>query len=136
MPLGLKNFILAAPDGVVLDFLFYAGEETVLACDKNKLRLGGAVAKKLCESIPPGSPHVIYTDRFFTSLKSVEHLLESNIYQTGTVQQNRTDGVAKFLKEDKKMKRGEWDEMARDDEVCVVKWKDTKTVTHVIVYRK
>lgn len=26
------------------------------------------------------------------------------------------------------MKRGEWDEMARDDEVCVVKWKDTKTV--------
>ncbi|CAK1583501.1 unnamed protein product [Parnassius mnemosyne] len=43
---------------------------------------------------------------------------------------NRIGPVAKKLKNDKTLERGQWDEKVGDDEnVCVVKWIDTKAVT-------
>ncbi|GBP40887.1 Malate synthase [Eumeta japonica] len=43
---------------------------------------------------------------------------------------NRIGPVSKKLTTDKKLKRGEWDEKVRnDEEVIVLKWKDTKAVT-------
>ena len=128
-PLGLKCFVLAAPDGLVLDLHFYTGKGTVSDADMKELGLGASVVKLLCESVPQNNNHCIYTDRFFTSIKSLEYLLKRNTYQTGTVMKNRIGRVIDKLKTDKQLKRGEWDEKVReDDKVCVIKWKDNKSV--------
>ena len=43
---------------------------------------------------------------------------------------NRIGPVTSKLKTDKQLARGEWDEKVRSDEnICVLKWKDTKAVT-------
>ncbi|XP_049813953.1 piggyBac transposable element-derived protein 3-like [Schistocerca nitens] len=81
-PLGLKCFILAAPDGLVLDFMFYNGSGTVSAEDIKEYGLGAAVVKMMTESVPRDNQHCVYTDRFFTNVKSVDMLLGRKIYQT------------------------------------------------------
>lgn len=129
-PLGLKNFVLAARDGLVLDFEIYVGKDTLPQDVMKNLGLGAGIVEKLCRTIDGSC--VLYTDRFFTSLKLAEHLLEKNkdIFLTGTVMTNRIGTVAQKLKTDKALKRGQWDEKVRSDEnVCVVKWMDTKAVT-------
>lgn len=128
-PLGLKCFVLAAPDGLVLDFMFYVGTGTVSNEDMKEYGLGASVVKILSESIPKGKMHCIYTDRFFTSIKSIDLLLQNNIFQTGTVMKNRIGPIVDKLKTDRQLKRGEWDEWVRnDDKVCLIKWKDNKSV--------
>lgn len=130
-PLGLKNFVLAARDGLVLDFRIYQGKGTVPDEDTKKIGLGGSVVKLLTNTVPKDGKHVIYTDRFFTGVKTADELLQLNIHLTGTVMCNRVGSVSKKLKSDKELKqRGEWEEWLREDEkVCVVKWKDNKSVT-------
>lgn len=129
-PLGLKNFVLAARDGLVLDFEIYVGKDTVPQKVMQNLGLGAGIVQTLCRTID--SNCVLYTDRFFTSLKLAEHLNQSDkkIYLTGTVMKNRIGTVASKLKTDKQLARGEWDEKVRsDDNICILKWKDTKAVT-------
>lgn len=129
-PLGLKNFVLAARDGLVLDFEIYVGKDTLPKDVMKNLGLGAGIVEKLCRTIRGSC--VLYTDRFFTSLKLAELLLEKEdgIFLTGTAMTNRIGPVAKKLKNDKALERGQWDEKVRDDEnVCVVKWMDTKAVT-------
>lgn len=66
-PLGLKNFMLAAKDGLVLDFEIYVGSNTVPQEDIAHLGLGAGIVKLLCGTIDGNC--VLYTDRFFTSLR-------------------------------------------------------------------
>lgn len=128
-PLGLKNFVMAAWDGLVLDFHIYTGKGTVCEEDMKELGLGAGIVKLLSKTVPRDGKHVIYTDRFFTSIKSAEYLLSIGIHQTGTVMKNRVGPVIDKLKNDKLLKRGEWDERVRDDDkVCLLKWKDNKSV--------
>lgn len=128
-PVGLKNFVLAAPDGLVLDFLIYTGKNTVPECDMKELGLGGSVVKKLTETVPTDKPVLLFTDRFFTSVKLLDRLLQKNIYLTGTVMANRTEGIAATFPKDKEMSRGSSVEKVREDETaCIVKWKDNKSV--------
>ncbi|CAK1595020.1 unnamed protein product [Parnassius mnemosyne] len=129
-PLGLKNFVLAARDGIVLDFEIYVGKDTISPEIMKNLGLGGGIVQTLCRTIE--SSCVLYTDRFFTSLKLAEHLIANNnqIFLTGTVMTNRIGPVSTKLKPDKELQRGAWDEKVRnDDNICIVKWKDTKAVT-------
>nr|XP_037286102.1 piggyBac transposable element-derived protein 3-like [Rhipicephalus microplus] len=127
-PLGLKNFVLASPDGLVLDFVVYTGKNTVDADDSKLYGLGGAVVKKLATTITDDRAH-IFTDRYFTGLRIMDHLLERTVFLTGTANANRTEGAAANLPSDKAMKRGDSACLVRDDgEVCVVKWKDNKSV--------
>ncbi|XP_046986090.1 piggyBac transposable element-derived protein 3-like [Schistocerca americana] len=128
-PLGLKCFILAAPGGLVLDFMFYTGSDTVSAEDKKEYGLGGAVVRMMTESVPRDNQHCVYTDRFFTSVKSVDMLLGRKIYQIGTVMKNSLGPIVKKLKNDRLFQRGEWEEWVReDDKICLIKWKDNKSV--------
>nr|AHN53433.1 DDE domain transposase [Nuttalliella namaqua] len=128
-PVGLKNFVLAAPDGLVLDFVIYTGKNTVPDSDVKELGLGGAVVKKLIETVPPEKPVLLFTDRYFTSLKLLDYLLSRNVYLTGTVMANRTGGVAATLPKDSDMARGTSAQKVRGDQkTCIVKWKDNKSV--------
>lgn len=65
-PLGLKNFILASKDGLILDFVIYQGKGTVPEDDMKTFGLGGSIVKRLVATINNSNyQHVIYTDRFF-----------------------------------------------------------------------
>jgi hypothetical protein len=70
-PLGLKNFVLAANDGMLLDFCMYVDKGTVPENDIKERGLGGGVVKLFCATVPKDGCHVIYSDRFFTSVKCV-----------------------------------------------------------------
>ncbi|KAG0410160.1 hypothetical protein HPB47_012722 [Ixodes persulcatus] len=63
-PLGLKNFVLAAPDGLVLDYVIYTGKNTVPEEDIKTYGLGGAVVKRLVEPLDAKEiPTLLFTDR-------------------------------------------------------------------------
>ncbi|XP_046399949.1 uncharacterized protein LOC124166462 [Ischnura elegans] len=128
-PLGLKCFVLAASDGLVLDFHMYTGKGTVPENDLKEMGLGSSVVKLLTQSVPQDGRHCVYTDRFFTSIKSIKYLRKNNIFQVGTVMRNRIGPVINKLNSDKNLKRGEWDELVEEsDSTCLVKWKDNKCV--------
>ncbi|GBP12331.1 PiggyBac transposable element-derived protein 3 [Eumeta japonica] len=136
-PLGLKNFVLAARDGVVLDFEIYVGSNTLPPQDMADLGLGAGIVKLLCRTVDETC--VLYADRFFTSIKLADYLIQNkkDVYLTGTVMTNRIGPVSKKLTTDKQLKRGEWDEKVRnDEEVSVLKWKDTKAVTMLSTHRR
>ncbi|GFY66308.1 hypothetical protein TNIN_376541 [Trichonephila inaurata madagascariensis] len=61
-PCRIKKFALAAPDGLVLDFLIYTGADTVPVEDKQLYGLGGAVVKHLVGTIPTAKPIYVPTD--------------------------------------------------------------------------
>lgn len=128
-PVGLKNFVLAAKDGLVLDFHIYVGKNTLPQEDMKSLGLGSGIVKLLLRTVTEACH--LYTDRFFTSLKLIDFLNENmpTVKLTGTVQKNRIGPVSEKLKDDKQLPRGSWDEKVRSDEkACVVKWKDSKAV--------
>ncbi|XP_049853450.1 uncharacterized protein LOC126334834 [Schistocerca gregaria] len=78
-PLGLKNFILETSEGLVLDFIIYTGKGTVPDTELKEIDLGASVIKLLTVTVPNNGQHVIYSDRFFTDIKSIELLLSNNI---------------------------------------------------------
>ncbi|KAH6933982.1 hypothetical protein HPB50_019370 [Hyalomma asiaticum] len=124
-PLGLKNFVMAAADGLVLDFLIYVGEGTVREDDMKQLGLGASVVEKLVETVKRSDPTFVFTDSF----KLGDYLLEKNMFLTGTAIANRTGGVAATMPQDESMQRRQSHCNVRTDEkMCVVKWKDTKSV--------
>lgn len=128
-PVGLKNFVLSSSEGLVLDFIIYTGKGTVCEADTKELGLGGALVKRLLDTVPKETQVHVFTDRFFTGLKLGECLLRRNALLTGTIMANRTGGAASKLPNEKNMKRGELCCVVRNDgEMCVTKWKDRKSV--------
>ena len=71
-PLGLKNFVLAVRDGLVLAFEIYVGKDTIPQALMRNLGLGTDIVQTLCRII--NIKCVLYADRFFMSLKLTEHL--------------------------------------------------------------
>ena len=51
-PVGLKNFVLSAEDGLVLDFAIHDGKGCIPPENLKILGLGGGVVKHLAESVP------------------------------------------------------------------------------------
>lgn len=129
-PVGLKVFVLANPNGIVLDFIFYQGETTFPELTASGFSLGESSVLKLTESLTPG--HCIYYDRYFTTEKLVTELLSRGFLSTGTINNLRVPKDAR-LKSDKEMRkegRGACDMLVRQDEkVCILKWLDRKSVT-------
>lgn len=131
-PVGLKNFLLASADGMIHDFFIYQGANTWPDGKPNsKVGIGGSVVLKLADNIPRG--HILYFDRYFTSLPLLEELMERDLTAVGTIQANRIPkNIFKKLSTDKdlvKKGRGSFDELVRHDEkVCIVKWMDNKSV--------
>lgn len=130
-PVGLKNFVLASPEGLVLDFIIYQGETTFKPTPPHlKLGLGGAVISNLCDSLAMGTN--IYCDRYFTSINLIDFMLTKQIYVTGTVMRNRIAAEVAKLSNDKilmKKGRGSCDVLVRQDKkLAVVKWFDNKPI--------
>lgn len=131
-PVGLKNFVLATPNGLVLDFFLYQGGKTWPDGTPDKvLGIGGSVVKKLSVDIFPGT--TIYFDRYFTSIHLLDYLLEKGIFGVGTIMNNRIPkAVRGKIKKDAELLRegrGTHEEWVRSDgKVSLLKWMDNRSV--------
>uniref|UniRef100_A0A8C1QN76 PiggyBac transposable element-derived protein domain-containing protein n=1 Tax=Cyprinus carpio TaxID=7962 RepID=A0A8C1QN76_CYPCA len=114
-PVGMKNFVLASVNGLMLDFEVYQGTLAI---------------KHLSETLTAGTQ--VYCDRFFTTIQAVDHMLKDDIYLTGTVMKGGVKQAMNKLSNDKTLKhqgRGAVSTVTRaDGKLCVVKWYDNKPV--------
>ncbi|XP_055389991.1 piggyBac transposable element-derived protein 3-like [Condylostylus longicornis] len=122
-PVGLKNFVCATADGLVVDFEIFQGAGTFPDCG---LGHGPSVVIFLTKCLPKGSH--LYFDRFFTTIPLLERLNEIGFKSTGTIMANRLEKRL-HLPLDRDMNRGDISQFVKNDEVSVVKWCDTKCVT-------
>ena len=89
-PTGLKNFIVASPEGLVLDFEIFQGKAALpgVADDEKRkagerLGIGGLTVMRLSDSLTSGN--ILYFDRYFTNLACMQELMKIGILATGTV---------------------------------------------------
>lgn len=127
-PTGLKAFVLANPNGLVCDILVYQGKGTL---SESEFSLGESVVLKLTDTLVPG--HVIYCDRYFTSIKLIEELNLRGFKCAGTIIKNR---IPRHLREDfesdkclSRRGRGSLDVLVREGgDIAITKWYDNKPV--------
>uniref|UniRef100_A0A3Q3JQ84 PiggyBac transposable element-derived protein domain-containing protein n=1 Tax=Monopterus albus TaxID=43700 RepID=A0A3Q3JQ84_MONAL len=142
-PVGIKNFVCATADGIVLDFDLYQSRDALLdqVEETEGLGLGSLVMTHLCQTLHRGTK--VYCDRFFTSIQGAEQMMKKELYMTeqmmkqelymtGTVMKNRVAAAVQKLPTDKAMKkagRGTSREVSTEDgKLCVVKWNNNKPV--------
>ncbi|GFR33507.1 piggyBac transposable element-derived protein 3 [Trichonephila clavata] len=105
-PCTIKKICTCCTRWGCLDFLIYTGGDTVPVEDKQLYGFGGAIAKHLVGTIPTEKVTHLFTDRYFTGLAILDYVLSRNVYLTGTVMTNRTDGVTESFPKDTYMERG------------------------------
>ena len=130
-PVGLKNFVAASHDGLVVDFVVYQGANSFSSFPPElKLGIGGTVVAHLAETLQKGTR--IYCDRYFTSPSLIEYMQSKEVYVTGTIMKNRVPGILDKLSSDKDLQkrgRGACDVVVRQDgKMAVVKWFDNKPI--------
>lgn len=130
-PEGIKNYVLATPEGLVLDFEPYQGKKL---CDEEQQgkpwSLPESVVLRLIQSLPRGTS--IYFDRYFTSTRLLDHLRVSKCMSgTGTIRKVSIPKDAKLPseKELKKKERGTSVTSVRNDGgLAITVWQDNKPV--------
>lgn len=121
-PVGLKNFIVTDPEGLVVDFEIFQGSLTDLP-DRNIFGTEAAVVLRLTRTLPGAC---IYFGRHFTTLPLINELDKRGINATGSITPYRLKKKYEF-KKDKLMSLGQCQEICRSDgKICSVKWMDSK----------
>ena len=64
----------------MLNFVIYDEKEFVLLEDFKMLGISSGIVKRLAESIPKDSKHVVYANRYFKGIACAEYLLKNNIF--------------------------------------------------------
>lgn len=142
-PTGLKVYVLANPNGIVCDFTVYQGAATYLENPElEQFWQCESAVLQLTRSLVPG--HILYADRFFTSVRLADELLKKGFRLTGTIRKDRIPKTAD-LPSDKEFKkanergtslctvREEKDENGKQIEgkVGITKWLDNNCVSMI-----
>ena len=99
-PVGLKNFALATPPGIELDFAIYQGKNTYQSYEcTEKIGKGGAAIHYLSESLLKGTK--IKCDRYFTGFALIDLMLKRDIHITGKLMKNHVMDAGKCITDDK-----------------------------------
>lgn len=128
-PVGLKNFVCATADDIVLDFELYQAINSLIEKveEPQGLGLGSLVIERLCQTLQRGTK--VYCGGSSPSSKVME---EKELYITDTIMKNRLAGANHKLPSNKAMKNAGRDTStevsAEDGKLCVVKWFDSKPV--------
>lgn len=133
---GLKIFVMATADGIVLDYEFYQGkdalihavERTGLDIAKYKnLSIGEAAILRFVKSVTVGTS--FYFNQYFTTTRLLEILTAEGMGGTGTIKRNNIPKECR-LESDRIMNdlpRGTAKIKVRDDGAyAIVVWKDNK----------
>lgn len=64
-------------------------------------------------------------DNLFTTVPLLRKLKSLNIHVLGTLRLNRVTGIENYLVKDKLLERGNCSIATSDDNLTVVRWKDT-----------
>ncbi|XP_049511408.1 piggyBac transposable element-derived protein 3-like [Dermacentor silvarum] len=127
-PEGLKNFVLATPDGLILDFEIYEGKKSTLF--QGSSGIAEAAVLRLSNALVSGTK--LFFDKYFTSRPLLDKLAEKGIFGTGPVMSSRVPKHVKLSSEStlKAKERGTSEVMVRDDgKQVLVRWYDKKAVT-------
>lgn len=134
-PTGIKNFVLATPDGLALDFEVFRGANTFKDRPEiiKSMGLGACAVHRLSETLPTDC--IIFTDKYFNGEKIFTHMLKQGIRMTGPLKLNllprylKTNKVLKSDSEMKKGSRGDFDAAVNsNNSIMIVKWFDNKPI--------
>lgn len=138
-PEGLKNWVLATTEGLVLDFEVSQGKDHLLkqlseADSSTSPGNGEAVVLRLIQTLEEGTR--VYFDRYFTTISLTDKMSLKGLKCTGTIQRNR---VPKQCREKldlinlHKQPRGSAATIVRTDRsdqpLGITGWYDNKVIT-------
>jgi len=127
---GFKIWVQASTNGYVHCFEMYQGASISKRSEFGPI---GDTVINLCHAIH-GNNHKLFMDNLFTSVPLLRKLRSFNIYVLGTLRINRVHGIENNLVSDKLMERGSCSIATSDDNITVVRWKDTKLVHTISTY--
>ncbi|CAG4973430.1 unnamed protein product [Parnassius apollo] len=125
---GYKLWALCGVSGYCYNFSLYPGKDAPTSASSND-GLGATVVKKLLEVYTDPRAHVVYFDKFFSSMQLLIDLKSQGFRATGKVRENRTKMSIMTKQEMKKKDQGFSDyPFDKNNEILCVKWHDINVV--------
>ncbi|XP_045453770.1 piggyBac transposable element-derived protein 4-like [Melitaea cinxia] len=121
---GIKLYMLTEPDGLILKFRVYAGNQDIEVAGKGHAQ---KVVMQLMEKYLENG-HSLYMDNYYNSFRLAKCLLEHKTYCTGTLRKDLKENPREVYQE--KLKKG-FNISRFQENVHIGKWKDKRPLMYI-----